>query len=169
MKATVFVITASIGSEYDITAEQAKEMSDSGLVEIESHTVNHNELAQLGSEEQAVGASAVSAGYCPDHRQHSLMCCPIPTAATTTPPLSWPRNTTTLQSLPMAENGSRTAGITPFPDFMPQDPPRWTPSAAPCKKYGGADVLFLSDCVEGIDNCLEQCYDNVHNIFTKPT
>ena len=52
MKATVFVITASIGSEYDITAEQAKEMSDSGLVEIESHTVNHNELAQLGSEEQ---------------------------------------------------------------------------------------------------------------------
>ena len=52
MKATVFVITASIGSEYDITAEQAKEMSDSGLVEIESHTVNHNELAQLGPEEQ---------------------------------------------------------------------------------------------------------------------
>lgn len=52
MKATVFVITASIGSEYDITAEQAKEMSDSGLVEIESHTVNHNELAELSPEDQ---------------------------------------------------------------------------------------------------------------------
>ena len=52
MKATVFVITASIGSEYDITAEQAREMSDSGLVEIESHTVNHNELAELSPEEQ---------------------------------------------------------------------------------------------------------------------
>ena len=52
MKATVFVITASIGSEYDITAEQAREMSDSGLVEIESHTVNHNELAELSPEDQ---------------------------------------------------------------------------------------------------------------------
>ena len=52
MKATVFVVTASLGSEHDINNEQAKEMSDSGLVEIQSHTVNHNELAKLGAEEQ---------------------------------------------------------------------------------------------------------------------
>lgn len=52
MKATVFVITASLGTEHDISNEQAKEMSDSGLVEIQSHTVNHEELAKLGAEEQ---------------------------------------------------------------------------------------------------------------------
>lgn len=52
MKATVFVITASIGTEHDITAEEAKEMSDSGLVSIQSHTVNHPALAELSAEEQ---------------------------------------------------------------------------------------------------------------------
>ncbi len=52
MKATVFVITASLGTEHDITSEQAKEMSDSGLVSIQSHTVNHPALAELSAEEQ---------------------------------------------------------------------------------------------------------------------
>ncbi len=52
MKATVFVVTTSLGTEHDINNEQAKEMSDSGFVEIQSHTVNHNELAKLGAEEQ---------------------------------------------------------------------------------------------------------------------
>ena len=52
MKATVFVVTASLGTEHDINNEQAKEMSDSGLVEIQSHTVNHEELAELGPERQ---------------------------------------------------------------------------------------------------------------------
>ena len=52
MKATVFVITGSLGTEHDINNEQVKEMSDSGLVSIQSHTVNHPALAELGAEEQ---------------------------------------------------------------------------------------------------------------------
>ncbi len=52
MKATVFVITGSLGTEHYITAEQAKEMSDSGLVSIQSHTVNHPTLAELSAEAQ---------------------------------------------------------------------------------------------------------------------
>ncbi len=52
MKATVFVITGLLGQEHYITAEQAKEMSDSGLVDIQSHTVDHYELASLSGEDQ---------------------------------------------------------------------------------------------------------------------
>lgn len=52
MKATVFVITGSLGTEHYITAEQTKEMSDSGLVSIQSHTVNHPTLAELSAEAQ---------------------------------------------------------------------------------------------------------------------
>lgn len=52
-KATVFVITGSIGvNEHYMTWEQAKEMADSGLVSIQSHTVNHPELDTRTKEEQ---------------------------------------------------------------------------------------------------------------------
>lgn len=52
MKATVFVITGMLGDENYLTAEQVKEMSDSGLVDIQSHTVDHYELATLSREDQ---------------------------------------------------------------------------------------------------------------------
>lgn len=52
MKATVFVITGMLGDENYLTEEQVKEMSDSGLVDIQSHTVDHYELATLSAEDQ---------------------------------------------------------------------------------------------------------------------
>ncbi len=53
VKATVFVITGALGNEYYLTEEQVREMSESGLVDIQSHTVNHDELETLNYEEQA--------------------------------------------------------------------------------------------------------------------
>lgn len=52
VKATVFVITGLVDTEHYLTAEQVKALSDSGLVEIQSHTVNHNELPTLSREDQ---------------------------------------------------------------------------------------------------------------------
>lgn len=52
VKATIFVITGMMGDEHYFTAEQAKEMSDSGLVDIQSHTVDHDELGTLSYEAQ---------------------------------------------------------------------------------------------------------------------
>lgn len=53
VKATIFIVTSSIGSkETSMTAEQVKELSDSGLVSIQSHTVNHRVLRGLPAEEQ---------------------------------------------------------------------------------------------------------------------
>ncbi len=49
-KATVFVITGEIGNEHYMNAKQVKEMSDSGLVSIQSHTVTHPYLADLNEE-----------------------------------------------------------------------------------------------------------------------
>lgn len=47
-KATVFVIPTAIGKNHKMTAEQIREMSDSGLVDIESHTMTHPDLDMLG-------------------------------------------------------------------------------------------------------------------------
>lgn len=53
VKATVFVITSAMGvSQRSMTREQVKELSDSGLVSIQSHTVTHHELSTLSDEEQ---------------------------------------------------------------------------------------------------------------------
>lgn len=53
-KATVFVITDMIGvHEKYMTWEQAREMADSGLVSIQSHTASHPFLDALTREEQA--------------------------------------------------------------------------------------------------------------------
>jgi len=52
-KATIFAITKSIGVHHlYFTWEQAREMADSGLVEIHSHTVGHPNLDELTYEEQ---------------------------------------------------------------------------------------------------------------------
>lgn len=52
-KATIFAITKSIGTHpLYFTWEQAREMADSGLVEIHSHTVSHPNLDTLSYEEQ---------------------------------------------------------------------------------------------------------------------
>ncbi len=50
-KATVFVITELMGTEHYLTQEQIKEMSDSGLVSIQSHTVSHPFLSDLDEQE----------------------------------------------------------------------------------------------------------------------
>ena len=47
MKANVFVITGMIGDENYMTEEQVRELSSSGLVEIQSHTVDHYDLPEL--------------------------------------------------------------------------------------------------------------------------
>lgn len=50
-KATVFVITGKVGQTHYMTAEQIRELADSGLVSIQSHTVDHYELEDLGEED----------------------------------------------------------------------------------------------------------------------
>lgn len=53
VKATIFVVTSSIRTrETSMSVEQVKELSDSGLVSIQSHTVNHSVLRDLTPEEQ---------------------------------------------------------------------------------------------------------------------
>ena len=52
VKATVFVITGMLGDEHYLTAEQVEELSRSGLVDIQSHTVSHEELSTLSYEAQ---------------------------------------------------------------------------------------------------------------------
>ncbi len=53
VKATIFVITSVLGfSEHSMTREQVKELSDSDLVSIQSHTLTHRELSTLSDEEQ---------------------------------------------------------------------------------------------------------------------
>lgn len=52
VKATIFVIPASVGGQYSMTAAQIKEMADSGLVSIQSHTQDHKELASLSADQQ---------------------------------------------------------------------------------------------------------------------
>ena len=52
MKATIFVITGLLNTPNYLTDEMVKEMSDSGLVSIQSHTVNHAYLGEISYEEQ---------------------------------------------------------------------------------------------------------------------
>lgn len=51
MKATVFVISGFGDGIYSMTHDQVKELSDSGLISIQSHTVTHKPLATLNLEE----------------------------------------------------------------------------------------------------------------------
>ena len=51
MKATVFMITGSIGAEHYLTEKQIREMAESGLVSFQSHTVTHPDLGQCTAEE----------------------------------------------------------------------------------------------------------------------
>ena len=44
VKATIFVIGSPNGTAHKITAEQVKQMHDSGLVSIQSHTMTHGDL-----------------------------------------------------------------------------------------------------------------------------
>ncbi len=51
VKATIFVITDAVGYEHYLTREQIREMSDSGLVSIQSHTVTHGYLDGMDEEQ----------------------------------------------------------------------------------------------------------------------
>lgn len=51
VKATVFMITGSIGAEHYLTAEQISEMQASGLVSFQSHTASHPDLGSCTAEE----------------------------------------------------------------------------------------------------------------------
>ena len=50
MQFTMFIITDNMGKEGVITWEQAKEMQDSGLVTIASHSIDHPEFTLLNTE-----------------------------------------------------------------------------------------------------------------------
>ena len=50
VKATIFVIAAHLGTPHKMTAEQVKELSDSGLVSIQSHTMTHDLLDEMNEE-----------------------------------------------------------------------------------------------------------------------
>lgn len=52
VKATIFVITGWLGAEKYLTEEQVTEMSQSGLVSIQSHTVSHKDMDTCSAEEQ---------------------------------------------------------------------------------------------------------------------
>lgn len=51
MKATVFMITGSIGQEHYLEEQEIQEMAKSGLISFQSHTVTHRNLPELGAEE----------------------------------------------------------------------------------------------------------------------
>lgn len=51
IKISMYVITDLIGTPGYCTIDQLKEMRDSGLVDIQSHTVTHRELATLSNDE----------------------------------------------------------------------------------------------------------------------
>lgn len=58
-KATIFIITDYINGENYLTEEQLKEIADSGLVKVESHTKTHGYLDQMTYDQQleeAVGS-----------------------------------------------------------------------------------------------------------------
>ncbi len=55
MKATIFVVTGRMGMQGGVTYphftwEQAKEMENSGIIDIQSHTVYHNDLSAISDE-----------------------------------------------------------------------------------------------------------------------
>ncbi len=50
VKATIFVIGNAPGTNHKMTAEQIKEMSDSGLVSIQSHAYTHDYLDYMGED-----------------------------------------------------------------------------------------------------------------------
>lgn len=49
-KATVFIVTELIGTDGYMTRDMIKEMSDSGLVSFQCHTVNHRSLSSLSAD-----------------------------------------------------------------------------------------------------------------------
>ena len=51
IKATVFIIGNSLGSSHKMTAEQVKELSDSGLVTVQSHGYTHHDMDVMGEAE----------------------------------------------------------------------------------------------------------------------
>ncbi len=51
VKATIFFIGGSFSGVHKMSAEQVKELSDSGLVSIQSHTYSHYEMETLNREE----------------------------------------------------------------------------------------------------------------------
>ena len=51
VKATVFVIGNAMGKSHKMTEEQVKELSDSGLVTIQSHGYTHHDMDVMGAEE----------------------------------------------------------------------------------------------------------------------
>ncbi len=51
VKATVFVIGNAMGKSHKMTEEQVRELSDSGLVTIQSHGYTHHDMDVMGAEE----------------------------------------------------------------------------------------------------------------------
>ncbi|NEU31769.1 polysaccharide deacetylase family protein [bacterium LRH843] len=56
-KATIFVIGRKIDTETGLTAEQLKEMSDSGIISVQSHTITHPSLPLVTNFAEELGES----------------------------------------------------------------------------------------------------------------
>lgn len=52
MKATFFVCPNNLGKQYNMTRKQIKELSDSGIVSIQSHSLTHANMTKLSVSEQ---------------------------------------------------------------------------------------------------------------------
>ena len=65
MKATIFLVTSSIGHDYLLTPEQIREMAASGLIKFQGHTHRGHETADAQPELRTWTESQVRA----DHRQ----------------------------------------------------------------------------------------------------
>lgn len=76
MKATIFVSTKTVGRDGHVTRSQLKEMSNSGLISIQSHSVHHLDLSKLEEEkmktelykskqllEKAIGSEVTAFAY----------------------------------------------------------------------------------------------------------
>lgn len=52
MKATFFVVPNNLDRQHNMTREQIKELSDSGVVSIQSHSLTHANMTKLSASQQ---------------------------------------------------------------------------------------------------------------------
>lgn len=72
VKATVFVIGNAMGTSHKMTEEQVKELSDSGLVSIQSHGYTHHDMNVMGGRRTGTRIGRYLAYSYPGNRENTL-------------------------------------------------------------------------------------------------